>query len=431
MVLFSQVAGNVLNLVTSGHLQTQNQPGNKQSLEWDRFMPPDSQGRHNVSQNPLGRQVRDFEKLMGIDYKSKNPVKEFLADRLGPILEFLTKVANVDLHQSLHDGSWVHVDPTAQAEVSPLILAVAMSSFLPAGQAAASGLEGAAQDTSLGPWNTKKPKSVLERGGNLAKTTGFGIFGLNAPYTYQQPAGGTPITSDQWFQVNKRQNDYASTEKQLSDALLSGAMAPDEWASRHKAVLSDYQHFLSDTFKDAPYYTSGPLGLYHQWVGLYDKAKDQYGQIDWAKYDELEANFEATHTGAEMDALRQQRAKSELQIPAVKMFRDVTNAYRNFQQDAASQIGVDVNKLRAALASESHLRNDQAALNQFRLDHPELAEYTQLKRRYETSTVAGVLFGLYYDSGIVARWLMANGMTPQQVIQRAEQIEQQSGGATP
>jgi hypothetical protein len=60
-----------------------------------------------------------------------------------------------------------------------------------------------------------------------------------------------------------------------------------------------------------------------------------------------------------------------------------------------------------------------------------LAAYTQLKRRYETSTVAGVLFGLYYDSGIVARWLMANGMTPQQVIQRAEGIEQQSPAAQP
>src|SRR5207244_4220864 len=108
---FSFVSGNLLNYLTSGHFQNQNQPGNRNLLEWDRLYPPGPDGRHYVSTNSLARPTRDVEKLFNVDYQSQNPILEFLNDKSGPLVQAMTRAANIDLHQSAHDGQLVHIDP--------------------------------------------------------------------------------------------------------------------------------------------------------------------------------------------------------------------------------------------------------------------------------------------------------------------------------
>ena len=57
-------------------------------------------------------------------------------------------------------------------------------------------------------------------------------------------------------------------------------------------------------------------------------------------------------------------------------------------------------------------RSGQAASGRYLFSHPELNRYERMKRNWETTTPAGLLYGMFYSTGTVLRWMQQQDSQP-------------------
>jgi hypothetical protein len=461
MYTFQKVADNVMNLVLSGHPQWENQPGNQDRLELDNMVTAwDSiTGQHQPVVDPktgghltlepfLTRQPYALEKAVGLEGRESTQIPGGIptrgyhledvpgamaaeaAGRLSPLLNAIATMANVDLYQSAAKGELYRVNPKDGAfhPGGPQLLA-ALSQLTPTtltGAMERATSQGASvQEPLLPGWvNTTVPKNLKDAIGQSADRLLFGLLGINPPYTYASKTRGRGTTQDELQRVKEQTDQFNGHIGTLSREMFEGTKDPAATLKEYRDVSTAYHGFLNAMFAGAPYYKNGQLGLYHDWEDLYRQATGEDGQIDWAKLDQLQVGFEGKHTQAEMQALHSMGSKAEVQAPFLRVYHETLDQYKKFQQTYAAQAGLSVTELRRRASVYSALYSNAIASRNYLYEHPEIRDYERAKREWEVSTSAGLMYGMFFNTGTVARWLVRRGIDWHHLIQQITQQEQ-------
>src|SRR4029077_7812440 len=379
MWIWQHVSGNALNMLLSGHPQWENQPGNQDRLEMDNFFPVDPNTGAHVTLEPfLSRQTYAAEKAAGLE--SGHPgwnledvpggVAQELGGRLSPVASALADVGNIDLYQSFAKGQLYRVDPNTGAfHPGAAGMLSALSTLVPfaPGFDVTRGIEtiatqGGGPDEALGipgTGNTTIPKNIKDLLGKGAERFLLGLIGINPPYPYAERSRGTSPSQDELVKIKAQQDQYYARLQQLGVEMMSGQTAPQDALKTYHDLTTAYHGFLSAEFQNAPYYTHGALGLYHAWEDTYRQATGPDGQIDWAKLDDLQAQFEHDHTAAEMSAINSFSTKTQVKAPFLRIYHDTIDAYRTFQQQESGRLGVSITDLRRNTSQYGALFNDR------------------------------------------------------------------------
>jgi hypothetical protein len=430
MWAFQHISGNLLNLMLAGHPQWENQPGNQDRLELDRFFPVDQNtGAHTTLEPFLTRQTYALDKAAGLE--SGHPgyniedvpggMATEVGGRLSPLANALAYAGNIDLYQSISKGQMYRVDPkTGAFHPGAAGLAAALSAIVPLAPCldVTRGLEtiatkGVGPNEALGlpgTGNTQIPKNVKDLLGPSAERFLLGMIGINPPYPYAERSRGQNPSQDELQKVKDQGDQYYSRMQKLSQEMFDGTTTPMEALKQYHDLTTAYQGFLSAEFQNAPYYTHGALGLYHEWEDTYRQATGSDGSIDWAKLDDLQAKFEHEHSAAEMSAIQSFSSKNETKAPFLKVYHETIQGYRDFQSQEASKLGLSIQDLRRQTSEYGTLYNDPRASYQFLRQHPGIRQYETDKRTWEETSNAGLMYGLFYNTGTVVRWLRRHGM---------------------
>jgi hypothetical protein len=275
------------------------------------------------------------------------------------------------------------------------------------------------QEPLLPGWTgTTAPKNIKDALGLNADRLLLGLVGINPPYPYAQRAEGKKVTQDELQKVAQTKTHYDQNLQQLSREVFDGTTSPNVAVQRYHDLTTAYHGFLSATFQGAPYYKNGQLGLLHDWEDLYRQATAPDGQLDWVKLDDLQQKFTQSHTTAEVAAMHGAISNAEVKVPFLQLYHKTIDQYRQFQQQAAGQAGMSLSALRAQTSAYGALYGDQAASGRYLFAHPQLSEYERLKKTWETQTTAGLLYGMFYSTATVMRWLQARGLNTQQLLDR-------------
>src|SRR5262249_52909757 len=125
-----------------------------------------------------------------------------------------------------------------------------------------------------------------------------------------------------------------------------------------------------------PESANGTPGLYYKWQQIYADAQLPDGSgVDWAKLDQLQNDFRAGHSDAEMTALQAYQAEQEKNYPALSMYRAVMDNHRAQQRRWARQLGMTDSQLTAMLRAYGDLSGDRRAQALFIAQHPQMAAY--------------------------------------------------------
>jgi hypothetical protein len=436
---FQKVTGNALNYALSGHFQWENQPGNQDRLELDRFVPVDPKtGAHQTMENPMARQIYALEKGFGFEgsqtaapgIKGWNleqvpaSMASVAASRLSPIVNALAAAVNIDTYQSATRGELYKINPAdgaftpggpqllaALGQITPLNLTHSIETIATQGPGP--------EEPLLPGWTgTTAPKNIKDALGLNAERLLLGMIGINPPYPYAPRAEGKRVTQDELQKVAQTKQHYDDNLQALSREVFDGTVPPNVAVQRYHDLTTAYHGFLNATFQGAPYYKNGQLGLLHDWEDLYRQATAPDGQLDWVKLDDLQQKFTQSHTTAEMQAMHGAISNAEVKVPFLQIYHKTIDQYRSFQQSAASQVGVPLSTLRQQTNEYAALYGNQAASGRYLFSHPQLAEYERLKKTWETQSTAGLMYGMFYSTATVMRWLQARGLNSQQLLQR-------------
>jgi hypothetical protein len=461
---FQHLTGNLANfLMTSssptamdGHFQNQNLPGNQDRIEatapWLDHLPgfsgvaandPKTGGRRTM-ENPLGRQMRDLETAAGLE--SGHPdwqpsdvqdgVTKALVARISPLLTGMGGLVNVDPYRSATTGTWAHVDPTQPGGPSVLSPLYALLMMSPLGvqyaeKVAASMSSQKAFDVSQGPFGLTVPKAMTDIATNsttaLDRVAYTWLTGTNPPYDYAAKSAGTPVSDAEYQKWKLAQTDYRTKMTAASTKALGGEMTPAEWLTGtkdgtwagQKSVSADYHTISASTFHNAPHYVNGSEGLLNEYESLYDQATvpdSEGGGVDYAKLDQLRAAFDAKHANdpqaGQMQSILQQ---NDTRFPMQALYHKTIDAYGKWQESFAQHQGIDINTLRQEISAHNALYSNRAAATAYLGQHKVVAAYDAAKRTQFEQSPAGLMYGLFYDSSVVARYMQAKHLNAQQL----------------
>jgi hypothetical protein len=487
-VAFQKLTGNALNMLFSGHLQKDNLPGNQDKIEltapWlDDFshldlsgngivpMVPGTQaglalgsatqdllkaspaagphgGRRSI-ENPLGRFQRDIEGAAGLqsghpDWQSgdlSDGMSKFLVSRLSPVVDGAAALTNVDLYRSATSQPLQAraIDPDRgagslswQNAVYAAIYLSPMGSQL-ADQVARATSQGQDPNQQVpGPFGTKMPKSwdsiLKSTGSSLEKGLFSWMTGVNPPYDYAQRSRGQTPSDVDYQHAREYQQQYRSEMGKASAKALGGVTPPNEWLTNYHKLSQQHHDRMEALYKNAPYYVNGPDGMIHDYEALAQEATAPDGSVDLNKLHHLQGEFRQKHSAEELQAMDQLLGQNDQRYPMLKLYHQTMGAYGKWQEQWASQNGVDIGTLRQEISEYGALYGQSAESRRYLAQHRELARYEQAKRRQWESSPAGLMYGLFYNSSTVARYMQAHHLnTPEGRLQVEQAAEQQMG----
>ena len=476
MIAFMKLSGQSLNLMLSGHLQGQNEPGHQDDIEINNpailhalqkggllpaDMNPDT-GRNDKTGARMylrvGGQMEDVFQALGqtsgqpgqkigpgvkvgpADLQISAPgdisdlwdgMTKFAAARTSPILNDGAAALNFDLYASLTQGlqGRAAVPGTQAGHPSPLSVALAALYALPGGTAFAQSItrnvaQGGGDTTSL--FGTRVPASVID----YLKDVGIGgeraalsaLLGVNAPYAAAPKTRGVPMSDADYQKVRQLTDTYDKQQAAASAAALSGQKSPYWWYQQYHAAARTHADQMRSLFRNSPQYVGGAEGMANDWETLYDKATDEYGVVDYAKLSELQAQFRQGKTQEQMAAMNSVLKKNKDKTPMLGLYHDTVDAYNKWQDQYAAKYGIDGATLRADISTYNGMRNDPAGRRQFLAQHPEVRRYkTAVRTQFDRST-AGILYTLFHgDSKRAMRALQAKHLSPQELESEVEQ----------
>lgn len=477
MLGVQKMSGALLNYMGSGHLQDQNAPGSQDKINVSRLAtqlnglgkhmsagetPPISaldtvtggaeskflgQGLSSIQgsdqttggelyiENPLGRQPQSTERALG--FQSGHPgwqpsdaaqgLAETVIDRLSPLMSAITAFGNVDLHRSIYDGQWRHVDPRASGP-NPASALQGLADLTPMGYPLSYNIERdlMAGKDPVGPWGTHIPGLLKETMKNVPLSAMMGaltaLTGIVPPYLQAEKTRGTKPADNQYVQYAEAKAKHEDNVKALWTQLHTGAIDPAQWLSEHRQVQQKYDDMAQNTFGNSSSYTKGTMGLVSQWEKTYQDAESTVSvtdpatgqvnhiqQLDYNKLDTLQQQMRTRLTQDQRSALDAELHKNDMKDPGAKLYHDAVGAYRDFQKEAARTLGVDEATLHQASLQSYQAGKDPATAAAFAKEHPYMRRYAQLKSAWETQSWAGLLYGMYYDTSVVTRWIKAHG----------------------
>jgi len=184
---------------------------------------------------------------------------------------------------------------------------------------------------------------------------------------------------------------------------------------------------VQNTWGHGGNYVTGNLSLVSNWEKTYTDATDkETGQLDYNRLATLQQQYRSSLTQDQRTSLQTELHKNDFQNPGTKMYHDAVQSYRDFQGEASKTLGVDEATLHQASLDSYKASKDPAANAAFTQQHPYMRQYARLKSQWETTSWAGLLYGMYYDTNAVSRWIKAHGGNS--VIDRVVQTNAQSEG---
>lgn len=469
---FQKITGNALNMLTSGHLQNQNQPGAQDKIEmtepWTDHLPwthgvprtDPKTGAVRTLENPLTRQTLDLERVLGYESgrpggpsKQAGPLQISAPSdwsavmggtaltgigRLSPALEAgLDVLGGVDVYGSIRDGTLRHLDPGMQGQrFGPTAMSTLMGmlQMLPGGQEAAYQIAQGNKEFAQGKsWGTVTSDTIQRMLGTEPQQVLSGWFtGVNPAYSYANKSAGTPPGDAQFAAAAKLKDDQQRWLSDSSTAVLSGGTLQNgqpatlqNWLREYHDREIAYVNQMSAYYGNDPTYLNGQDGLVNQWEQLYDKARfdpsDPLSEINYAKLDQLQAQFKGDHSSAQWQLLQQGLAQHQQQNPMVRLYHDTLTAYGDVQQLWAQQRGVSSAQLRSEISEYGQLHSQTKEADAYLRQHPDLQAWEGWKKNVFYKSPLGMLYGLWYGSSSVLGKVQDLPAFQQQVIQTEEQ----------
>ncbi len=466
-----KVSGNLLNYMGSGHFQNQNENGAQDKINISRLATTlNGAGKHMSAsglpvikqageglqglqgsdpqtggqlyiENPLGRQMQSTERAAGLQsghpgWQPANAAQglaETVVDRLSPLVAAITSFGNIDLHRTIYDGQLRHVDPHLGLGPNAGSILQGAADLTPFGYPLSYNIE---RDLSqgkdpVGPWGSHIPNLLSETiknvplGAEMAALTAF--TGIIPPYIQAEKTAGTKPADNQLVQYGEAKAKHEQQTQNLWGQLMAGAIDPATWLSEHRQSQTKYDDMVQNTWGHGGNYVTGNLSLVSNWEKTYTDATDkETGQLDYNRLATLQQQYRSSLTQDQRTSLQTELHKNDFQNPGTKMYHDAVQSYRDFQGEASKTLGVDEATLHQASLDSYKASKDPAANAAFTQQHPYMRQYARLKSQWETTSWAGLLYGMYYDTNAVSRWIKAHGGNS--VIDRVVQTNAQSEG---
>jgi len=375
---------------------------------------------------------------------------------------------NIDLYNTLHTGNVVKIDQGAPGSTGGYLDLLAQLGGLPVIENAAKNyqrdenlflqdgtvvprsskslidsLMGEAKGLGTDPWGT-----VNANVGNLAgffatplgkeqlrNTTGAlmsQLMGVMPPYPYQAKTAGTHMGEDERSKVVADQKAYQDKALAQATTALSGGMAWSDWRTAYRLQAQEYHNTLKSHYQTVQQATGGIFKLAEDHSAIYDQATDPLtGNVDWAKFDTMDQQFQAKLTQAQRDQLQGFERQSEQRNPMLAVYHQTLRDYIQFQNEAATKVGMEPQALRAAISEYDRAFGDRKLQLQILARNHGLRRYEVMKKAWETDTrnPAGIAYGLFYDSSILTAWMAKHHPGGQAKLDAARvQLEQQVAG---
>lgn len=245
-----------------------------------------------------------------------------------------------------------------------------------------------------------------------------GLSGVNPPYVYAAKTRGVQPSDEDYQRLNEIQGDYSKNMGSLSAQAMGGQITPAQWRQQYQDITSKHAAAVETLFKHSPAYAKGTMAYVNQYEALNDQALVN-GTLDFDKLDQLQQAMRQQHSAAENAALDAELSKNEQAYPMLHVYKQTIRSYQQWQEHWASQNGVDVGSLRADVAQYGSLYGNQRASQEFLRNHKDVALYERAKQREWEQSPQGLVWGLFYNSPTVSRYLAAKKETPEQAIQKA------------
>jgi hypothetical protein len=443
----NSLSGNAINYLTSGHMQYENQPGNKNSWEMDRFTPPDLKtGKHTVMENVFARQQKDTWAALGLsappeDYAAAaldpnapapapwDPTRavQTIFAREGVLPQSAAVASNLDLYGTIkagmnaqwvdpeHPGWFAGGDPAAEAK----LLAAAGMALTPFGIGTQRAIQPPppdgrpAPDGSFGSDFPQWAQDVLGIGTKDKDAQWVGAaFGVRGPYQAAEKGPGEGMSTTKRMEVNDHVKQYDEQLAAQETKVAQGDMTLDEWARMHHDASAFNAGYMQSAYEGVAEADSGAAGVMNRWEKLYNyKGSDgsvtlEDGEINHVLLDkkraELESEVKSRPDGvATWNLFQSEIHKGELKHPIVKTYNDTMKAYDSFQGSYASSHGTTQVELKSELSSyyNSGTAKERVA---YERAHPVLQDYFKQKRNWERTTRGGFLYGMFTKSSYIS-----------------------------
>ena len=443
---FQKLTGNALNMLMSGHVQAQNQPGNQDRIEatapWLDSLPGFSgipaenpkTGARRTIENPLARQQLGTEAAAGFesghpDYRPEDTwdgLAKFLVGRVSPLLNSVAALGNVDLYQSVADHQLRAVDPMEPAgSISPASLLAGAIYMTPVGQQFSQQVARSAGQGDVNPvesaLGTKVPSSLQEAvkdvGDPVGRTAFSWITGTNAPYASSQRSRGIKPSDQDYQRAKQLTDDYHKQMTVLSAEAMSGQKTPSQWRQAYHDLSQQHAAQMEALFKNSPDYVNGGEGMAAQWEQLYQKATKPDGTLDQDQLAQFQAQFRSEHTADQLQGMDQLLRQNDSKFPMLALYHKSQQQFDQWQHEWAVQHNVDVNQLHKETGEYGALYGDNRSQQQYLRQHPELRAYETAKKRTFDRSQAGMIHALFYgNSATVNRALRARHMTAADLV---------------
>jgi hypothetical protein len=480
---FQHMTGNLMNAMMSGHLQDQNQNGNQDKVEitnpailhaLDRagLLPPGldpntganpQTGAVMTMENPFGRQIYSLEEALGYEsgqpgrrvgpgvQASLGPLKadlqfslpgqgndvsdglsRALAGKVSPLANASSALMNIDLYRLLGSHTLQGVVPGQQpGQPSPLSAIAAVMMELPGGmqfmQQAQRNIDQGGQDQqSL--FGTQVPASVRDTLAQVpswgARMVFTGLLGANPPYPSAAKSRGTPLSDADYQNVKQLQTAYKKQQQTLDAEMLSGQLRPDQWRTQYLAGSKTHADQMKALFHNAPEYVNGADGLLSDWEALYDDPRvlQPDGTVNQGALAELQSKFRSEHTGDQMSSLQTALRRHDKDYQGVALYHKVLDRYDKFQEQYATQHGLEVTTLRQDISGYNALYGDSQGQQKYLREHKELRGYQQAVKTQWDRSLDGMMYSFFHGQHTtIQRTLKAKGMTMQGLESQVEE----------
>lgn len=455
MIVFDQVYKNALNWLLSGHFMYQNPQGYQQSITADRFSPEDPQtGAHMVVEPFLDRRFSDLQKVLGIQEVLQGQgegTPEHIGARAGNVLlgrasagvNLAEVAANLNLYQSVKNGALVWNDPAHPGlAASPESWAAAVMQLSPLAfpaqdfVQALSGQYGTADKQVDFPgsgsqtvpywasslWDVKHPLLPLIQ-----------LLGIRTPTMQVRKTDDTGMGSAQMQEMQKLNTQYDDGIKTLDEQVAGGQISLNEWLNKYYSLSNQRRDGMTAVVGTGGQYMEGAAGVEAQYFALYSdpSVTDAAGDINYQRLQQLRDQLQAKTDPATWQLFQDRLKQQEMRHPAVGIYEQTLTSYRDFQDLFASggvpgyqklPENLDGSQLRDLLSHYAQMpRAEQPA---YEHEHPIIKEYYAARKKWELSSSAGLMYGLYHDSSFVTKALMRQH--PGETLEQAEAQELQS-----
>lgn len=435
---FQRMTGNVFNFALSGHLQSDNQPGNQDKIEitdpWAIRAMQDlglaggvdpntgenpKTGARLTIENPLARQQYAAESAAGFESGQKGtplakigPVEidgppgwdaawqgttKEIGARMSPLLESIAALGNIDLYNTIASGQVRHLNPEENAPGLDDAL-MSLLDLTPMGYTGAQAVE---QGEGVYGTNTQPSiKAALSSIGNASLREGLSqITGVNPPYATAPRSAGQQLTDQQYMQIAQLNKQYDDQMNQLQNELTSNQITPDEWRTQYEQLTVQHAVVEQAFYANAPNYTGGTDALVNSYESLYTNPQvlNADGTINEEALQQLQQQWQADHSSAQWNSVQSVLAKNQQKFPAIKAYKNAIQGYYNFQDQWAKENGVNVYQLQSESKEYGQLYGTPAG-PVYLGTHPELEQWEAAKKVWMLTTSAGYTYGVYEGS---------------------------------